>query len=72
MNIPTLEEELEAIVEDATEVTRWAEHVRQQVTKVLERRKAVEELIADVDDAMKDVDPAASWQAILKRYRAKL
>jgi|SRR5580700_7311328 hypothetical protein len=50
MHIPTLEEELEQIVVDTTNVTEWSGHVRDRVTKALERlqqqRTAIAELAA--------------------------
>jgi hypothetical protein len=66
MHIPTLEEELEQVVVDTTNVTEWSGHVRDRVTKALERlrqqRAAIAELaaidlklapapwVADIDD----------------------
>ncbi len=43
MRIPTLEEELEQITSDAAAVIDWAEHVRLQVRKAIDRLRGVSE-----------------------------
>jgi hypothetical protein len=50
MHIPTLEEELEQIIIDTTNVTEWSGHVHDRVSRALERlrqqRAALAELVA--------------------------
>lgn len=46
MHIPSLEEELAQIIEDAPAITEWARHVTQQVQKVLHRGKQLRMALA--------------------------
>lgn len=47
MQIPTLEEELEQIVADSSNVVEWSDHVKQQVRKAIDRLKEADQRVLD-------------------------